>query len=163
MPLGFNRDSNDSTSAQVPALGSWWQARSHFVVKRDQSNRVLLGNHQVSQGGGQTDRVVEFCQFLLVRVSHRLTQIHDQVARDIGLRLKFLDVILVGLGEDLPVNILQVVAVRVLAMFAELDTEPVKRTGVQSVQETLHDELGPQVKSLDLVDDFRFKVFFDRH
>ena len=36
-----------------------------------------------------------------------------------------------------------------------------KRTGVQSLQKSLDDELGAQIEPLDLIDDFRFEVFFD--
>ena len=48
-------------------------------------------------------------------------------------------------------------------MLAELDTETVKRARVQTVQKASHDKLRPQIKPLDLVDDFGLEVFFDRH
>src|SRR5215469_13949706 len=43
-------------------------------------------------------------------------------------------------------------------MLAELDREAVKRAGVQSGQEAFDDELGAEVESADLADDFRSQV-----
>ena len=79
-------------------------------------------------------RVVELGQLLPVREAHRLAEVHHQVAGDVGLGLELLDVVLVGLGEDQPVDVLGVVAVRVAAVLAELDREAVKRAGVQPLQ-----------------------------
>ena len=48
-------------------------------------------------------------------------------------------------------------------MLAELNTEAVKRTGMQTVQKASYDKLGPQIKPFDLVNDFGFEIFFDGH
>jgi len=51
---------------------------------------------------------------------------------------------------------------RVLAVFAEFDAEALEGAGVQAVEETFDHKLSPQIKAFDLIDDFRFEVFFDR-
>src|SRR5205807_296902 len=81
---------------------------------------------------------------------------------DVRLRLKLLEVVLVGLGVDAPVEILQVIAGHVLAVLAELDGEAVERAGVQARQEALDDELGAQVEPGHLADDFGPQVFLRR-
>ena len=116
-------------------------------VERDQADRVLLVDHQVAEGGGQADGVLELGQLLAVRCTAiDARQVHDQVAGDVRLGLELLDVVLVGLGVDVPVEVLEVVAGDVLAVLGELDREALERAGVQAGQEALDDELGPQVE-----------------
>ena len=122
-------------------------------VERDQADRVLLVDHQVAQRRRQADGVLELGQLLAVGVGHRGAEVHHQVAGDVGLGLELLEVILVGLGVDVPVEVLEVVAGDVLAMLGELDGEALERAGVQAGQEALDDELGAQVEPGDLADD----------
>jgi hypothetical protein len=46
-------------------------------------------------------------------------------------------------------------------VFTEFNAKAVERAGVKSVQKSFDDELGAQVQPFDLIDDGRFKVFFD--
>ena len=52
--------------------------------------------------------------------------------QEVGLLLVLLQVELVGLGPDLPVDVADVVAGHVLAMLGELDREAVVRAGVHA-------------------------------
>src|SRR6202022_3870530 len=70
------------------------------------------------------------------------------------------EIVFVGLGVDVPVEVLQVVAGDIPAVLGELDAEAVERASVQAGQETLDDELGAQVEPGHLVDDFRSEVLF---
>ena len=141
LPSGLRLASSDSTSPSWLPLRLGRQAVADLLVEGHQPDRVLLVDHQVAQRGGQADRVVELGQLLAVGVAHRAAQVHHQVAGDVRLGLELLDVVLVGLGVDQPVDVLGIVAGRVLAMLAELDREAVERAGVQPLQETLDDEL----------------------
>ena len=127
--------------AQVAPPGPSAAGFADLPVEGDQPHRVLLVDHQVAERGRQADRVIELGQLLPIGVAHRTAQVHHQVAGDVGLGLELLDVILVGLGVDQPVDVLRIVAGRVFAVFAELDREAVERAGVQPVQKALHDEL----------------------
>ena len=89
--------------ASASTLGR--QALANLLVERDQPDRVLLMDHQVAQRRGQADAVFELRQLLAIRVAHRAAQIHHQVAGDVGLGLELLDVVLVGLGVDQPVDV----------------------------------------------------------
>ena len=119
-------------------------------------------NHQVAQRRGQADGVLEFGQLLPVGVGHRLTQVHDQVAGQVRFRFELLQVILVGLGEDVPIEVLQVVPGHVLAVLAEFDREALKGAGVQAREEALDDELRAQVEPSHLADDLGPEILLGR-
>ena len=91
--------------------------------------------------------VVELGQFLAIGVGHRGAEVHRQVAGDVGLGLELFEVVFVGLGVDVPVEVLEVVAGDVLAVFGELDAEALERAGVQAGQKALDDEAGPRRSS----------------
>ncbi len=135
------------------------EALADLLVERDQADGVLLVDHQVAQGRGQADAVLELRQLLAVGVAHRPGEVHHEVAGEVGLGLELLDVEPVGLGEDRPVDVGDVVARGVLAVLGELDREPLERAGVQPRDEPLDDELGAQVEPRDLADHLGLEVF----
>ena len=147
--------------ADLRAFALGRQAFANLFVEGDQADRVLLVDHQPAERGGQADAVFELGQFLAKRVAHRAAEIHHQVAGDVGFGLEFFDVVLVGLGVDEPVDVVRIVAGRVLAVLAELDGEAVKRAGVQALQKAADDELCAQIEPRDLANDFRLQIFFD--
>ena len=158
--LGLQVGQQREHVAQVAAPRLRPQAVANLLVEGHQPHRVLLVDHQVAQRGRQADAVFELRQLLAIGVAHRTAQVHHQVAGDVGLGLEFLDVILVGLGVDQPVDVLGVVAGGVLAMLAELDGEAVEGAGVQAVQKPPDDELRAEIQPLDLADDFGLQVVF---
>ena len=139
--LGLQVGQERQHVAQVAPPGARPQAAANLLIEGDQPHRVLLVDHQVTEGGRQADGVIELGQLLAIGVAHRAAQIHHQVAGDVGLRLEFLHVILVGLGVDQPVDVLGIVAGRIFAVLAELHRKAVERAGVQAVQKPLDDEL----------------------
>ena len=133
--------------SQLRAFGARGQAGADLGVEGNQAHGILLVNHQVTQRRRQTDPIVELGQLLLVRESHRATEVHRQIARDVGFRFELLDVILVRLGVHQPIDILGIVAGGVLAMLTELHRESVKRTRMQPLQKAFDDKLGAQVQA----------------
>ena len=117
-------------------------------------------DHQVAEGRRQADAVLELGQLLAVGVGHRGAEVHRQVAGEVRLGLELFEVILVGLGVDVPVEVLEVVAGGVPAVLGEFHGKAVEGTGVQAGEEALDDELGAQVEPRHLADDFRTQVFF---
>ncbi len=136
------------------------QDGADHLVERHQADGVLLMDHQVTERSCQANTVVELRQFLAIGVGHRGAEIHDQIAGHIGLGLELLQIILVGLGIDVPVEILQIIAGNVFAMFGKFNGESLKRTGMQTGQKTFDDELRLQIESSDLIDDFGTKILF---
>ena len=147
--------------SQLRPLRARRQAVANPLVECNQPHRVLLVDHQVAQRRGQANRVLELRQLLPVRVAHRAAQIHHQVAGDVRFRLELLHVVLVGLGVHQPVDVLGIVARRVLAMLAELDRKTVKRAGVETLEKATHDELRAKVEPLDLPNHLRLQISLD--
>jgi len=54
---------------------------------------------------------------------HGSAQVHAQVAGDVGFGLELFEIILIGLGEDVPVEVFEVVAGDVFAGCSENSTE----------------------------------------
>ena len=71
-----------------------------------------------------------FETFVARGVGHRLAGVEQQVRQEVGLLLVLLEVELVGLGPDLPVDVADVVARHVFAVLGELDGEAVVGAGV---------------------------------
>jgi len=83
-------------------------------------------------------------------VAHRLAGIDKQVAGEVRFFFVLLEVVAVGLADDLPVDVAQVVARDVLAVLGELDREAVKRAFVQTADVALDNRAGFQLQALQL-------------
>ena len=82
-------------------------------------------------------------------VGHRLAGVEQQVEQEVGLLLVLLEVELVGLGPDLPVDVADVVAGHVLAVLGELDGEAVVGAGVHARDVALDEQPGLEVEPLE--------------
>ena len=140
---------------------------AHVLVEGDAADRVLLAQQQVGQAGGDGAAVVVLVQ-RPAAVVHRLADVDDQGAAQVGLFLELLDVEAVGLGPDLPVEVADVVAGGVLAVLHELDRVAEERAAVHAGDEALDDVLGAQVEPRDAGDRLGMQeaariVFFGGH
>ena len=140
-------------AAEVRPFAARRQAGLDVRVEGDQADRVLLTDHQVAERRGEADGVIELGQLLAIGVGHRGAEVHHQIAGDVRLGLELFEVVFVGLGVDVPVEVFEVVAGDVLAVFGELDAEALKRAGVQAGQKAFDDEAGAQVEPRHLADD----------
>ena len=104
--------------------GTIWRTSASKVMQAD---GVLLAQEQVAEAGGDGAGVVVLVE-RPAAVVHRLADVHDERAAQVGLFLELLDVEAVGLGPDLPVEVADVVAGGVLAVLHELDASG-RRTG----------------------------------
>src|ERR1019366_4607921 len=68
-------------------------------------------------------------------VRHAAAGIDEKVGVEIGFLFVLLDVVAVGLAEDAPVNVANLVAGVILAMLGELDTEALVGTFMHAAQE----------------------------
>jgi hypothetical protein len=137
------------------------QAGVELLVEDHQTAGILLVDHQPAERRGEGDRVVEFRQLLAVGVGHRPARVDHEVAGDIGLGLEFLDVVLVGLGVDKPVDVLRIISGGILAMLAELDRKALVGAGMETLKKPADDELGAEIESGDLPHDLGLQIFLD--
>src|SRR5437879_11258760 len=86
------------------------------------------------QAGGHGAAIVVLVEMPLdlAAIVHGVADIHDQVAAQIGLFLELLDVELVSLGPDFPVEMANVVARRVIPVLHALDGMAEERTAVHA-------------------------------
>ena len=131
------------------------RARGHDLadgaVEGDAPDGVHLLEDHVRQASGSGASVVVLVQ-RSVAVVHRLGDIDDQMAAEVGLGLVLLDVEAVGLGPDLPVEVANVVANAVLAVLHELDGVPEHRALVHAGDEPLDDLASAKIEAGDLRD-----------
>src|SRR5262249_8179319 len=83
--------------------------------------------------------------------------VHHQGAAQIGFFLELLDVELVGLGPDLPIEVADVVSRSVIAVLHELDRVPEEGTAVHAGDETFDHLASAQVQTRDAGDGIRMQ------
>jgi hypothetical protein len=127
------------------------------VAEQDQADAVVLLDHQVGDGGGQIRGVFELGHFAGA-VAHRRAHVEQDSAAQVGLLVELLDVELVGLGPDLPVDAADVVAQDVLAVLGELDAEAVVGAAMQAGDEALDQEARHEVHVAQLLQVERIEV-----
>src|SRR5688572_33201522 len=81
--------------------------------------------------------------------AHRAAGVHEQEAAEIGFLLEFFEKVPVGAGKDAPVEIAEVVAGRILAIFGKLDGEAGERAAMQTGANSLHDRARAQLEIAD--------------
>ena len=126
-------------------------------VEGDHPHGVPLVLQEVGERGAGGGGVVELPP-ALAGVAHGLRAVDDQRRLEVGLLLVLFDVEPVGLRPHLPVDVLDLVAGRVLAVAGELDGEAVVRALVLSGDEPFDDQPGPDVQALDALEDLRVEV-----
>ena len=79
-----------------------------------------------------------------------MTGVDQEPTNEISLLFVLLQVISFGPAEDFPIDVLDVVAGRILAVLGEFDCEAVMRTAMLARQITLDDKPGLQLQAADL-------------
>jgi len=118
---------------QVRRIAAGANKPADFAVEGHQPDAVLLMQHQIGQRRGRPAGVVQFrhrCRTALIL--HALARVQEQVAHQVRLFLELFQVVFIGASEHLPIEIAEIVAGRVLAVFGELDREPVERTAMST-------------------------------
>ena len=122
--------------AQVTGPVPGGQVVVDLAGEGDQPDRVALGEQEVGERRRQGGGVVRLGPPARA-VAHRPAVVDEQVAAQVGLVLELLDVVAVGAGEEPPVEVAEVVAGAVLAVFGELDREAVVGAAVQAAPQPL--------------------------
>ena len=71
-------------------------------------------------------------------VAHRLTTIDEELAAQVRLVFKLLDVVAIAARVELPIDVTWIVTGRVLAIFCKLDGEAMIRTAMKAIPKALH-------------------------
>jgi hypothetical protein len=144
-------------AAKLALAGLGRQVVAELGVEEPHADGVVLVDQEVGQGGGQVAGVGQLAQPVRGE-GHRPRGVQQQVGAQVGLVLEELDVVLVGAGGDLPVEVAQVVAGGVGAVVEVLDGEPVVGAAVPAGQEALDDLPGHQLQLADAGEPLGVKV-----
>jgi len=125
-----------------------WEVFADLFVEGEQAHSVALLMQKVGERGGEGVGVLRFGPAKRA-VIHRAAVVHEQVAAEVGFVLEFLDVVTVAAREEPPVEIARIVTGRILAILGELDGEPVIRTAMNAMPESLDHDAGAEFEVLD--------------
>ena len=120
----------------------------HVLVKDDESGSVALVRRHVAETGRHEAGEVELVHRVRA-VAHRSAGVEQDQQLRIGLAAIAFEVHALRAGEDVPIDVAQVVAGRVGAVFGEFLAEAEIRRAVQSGHEAIHHGLGDQVETVD--------------
>ena len=128
----------------------------NLAVEGDQSDAVLLLEDEKGEGRGGALGVFEFRQRgAVAAIAHAFAGVQQQVADEVGFFLVLLEIVLVGLAENFPIDVAQIVALGILAMLGELDRETVVRTAMHAGDIAFDNQPGTQLKPLQLSERLR--------
>ena len=122
-------------------------------------DRIALAVKEMTESGGRGGPHLELAEGA-GPVGHRGTGIEHEQGRDVGLFLVALDIVAVHAPEDLPVEMTQVIAGNVFAMFNELHAEAVAGALVLARQEAIDDALGYQLETRKARNELRVEESF---
>ena len=113
------------------------------LAQQRQPESVALPYQQLGEYGGRITGKRQFVGMAQIALSlggqeHRAAMVDHQLATQIRLFLIAFYKQLVGTAVELPVDVACRLALRILPMFGKLDRETVKRTSMQTGDETLH-------------------------
>jgi hypothetical protein len=118
-----------------------------MLVEGQQTNAVALQIEEIGESAGKSVSILGLGIGEGTK-THRAAVINQEMASEIGLVLEFLDVIAIGSGVEPPIQISGVVAWCILAIFGKFDGKTVIRAAVESIPESFHHYLGPQLEVL---------------
>jgi len=118
-----------------------------FVKKRG-ADEVALLMEEPGERGHEGAGVVGFGDAAGAE-GHGGAGVEEEPAPEVGFVLVFFDEMAVGAGEDAPVEVAQVVAGSVLAVFGELGGKAGERTAVEAGADAFHDEARAEFEVAD--------------
>jgi hypothetical protein len=141
---------------ELHRLGAGTEERALRLVGQDQPDGVALLDEDGGQRRGERGGVIVLALPRgLALVAHRAAGVHQQRRAEVALLLVPLDVEPVAPGVRAPVEALEVIPGRVLAVVGELDAHAVQRAAVQAGDRALDDAPRAHAEPGDLRQDLR--------
>ena len=120
----------------------------HLAVKRRQPRGVILTEGEVAEGRGEKPAVLELRDPAAAGKLHRPARVEEDRDPGVRLLLEELDVILVGLGDELPIDRADLVGGGVGAVVGVFDARSEERAGVEAGEEPLDGRAGDELHPL---------------
>jgi hypothetical protein len=116
----------------------WHHRLDRTITARDEANLVLLLDHEVRERCEREPRVLELRE-PTSRELHRRRRVEHQVHGELRLLLELLHVVAIELAVGLPVDVTELVALRVFLVLRELDGAAVHRRAMHARKCALDD------------------------
>ena len=136
----------DQHRPQVHLPAATRQVVSNAVGIRHEAHAVSLPNEQVRQCASNHARVVKLADAVRARVRHRRARIERDLTQQVRGLAKLLRVQPVRPREELPVDVLQIVARAIVPILAELRAVAVKGTAMQPGDRAVDDDAGDEIE-----------------
>ena len=120
----------------------------HILIENDQTGGIALLGGEIGERCGDIAGVIELADFARA-VGHGRAGIEQDQELGVGFAFEAFEVDAVGAGEDVPVDVAEIVAFDVLAVFGELLAEAEGGGTVQAGDEAIHNGLRDEVEGRD--------------
>ena len=140
----------------LPVTRGGLQDGRDLVVKNDQTCAVALQMGKIDKSGSKIPGVIEFCDYAR-RKTHAGAGIQKHHERRIGFSTVAFQIRPLGAGKHVPIDLPQIVARRVGAIFGELLAETEVRGSMQSGEKTFDDGSGHEIQARDSGQDCRIE------
>jgi len=133
--------------------------RADLRIEYHQSGGIALAHHEICEARGYAASIFELAHPVRIGlVSHRCGSVQQDVAGEVRLLFELLHIVAVALAEDFPVDVLDVVAGRILAVLGELHGKSAERTSVETQYETLYNGLRQKLHVVDVGENIEIKM-----
>ena len=124
--------------------------RSDLIVDANQPDRIALANQEERECGGQMFGVGHLGETGVAAAPvHGLADVQNYDRPGVCLLLEQFYHPAIGAGGNFPVEVAEVIAGLVLAVFGELDGEAFARRAVETVDEAVHDPAGHEFEAAE--------------
>ena len=126
----------------------WWNVIGHVLIEHDQPSGISLLRRHVGERSGEVARVIQFPD-VARSISHGRAGVEQDEQLHVRFALESLQVETLAAGEDVPIDVAQVVALHILLVFGELLGETEFRGTMQARDEAIHHRLRDEVERRD--------------
>ena len=127
---------------------------AHVVVENDDAGGVTLAVRHIGEAGGEEARVLHFFRAMRAEL-HRPAHVEKDGHLAVGLAAVPLEEHLFGARVDVPIDVAQIVAGRIGAVFGELLAESEIGRAVEARDEAVDHGFRDQIEPGDAAEDFR--------
>jgi hypothetical protein len=125
--------------------------RPDLAIKCNQADTVLLVKNQIGQRRGEAFRIFQLRKRGTIALKlHALASVEQEITNQIGLLLVLLQVVLVGLAKDFPIDIPEIVAGDIFPVLGKLNGKAMIRTAMCPGHKSFDDDACPEFQSIEL-------------
>src|ERR1019366_5388762 len=130
---------------QLALPGGWRDVIGHVLIEDDQSRGIPLLRRHVGERSGEVARIIQFSDAAR-SISHGLAGVEQDEQLHVRLALEALQIKALRAGENVPIDVAEIVSLNVLLILGELLAEAELRRAVQPRDTAIHHRLRDKVE-----------------